>query len=131
MCVIRWCHGPAPQSEASSSGELGLSQDQVDFFNANGYLVVPDFWTRDTCDALIRRANEIVADFEPETVSVFSTNEQVRAARARAQAHAATFVSPCRVQRSAPRRLLPYAACTDTHIRRPLPGQWRQGDVLL
>ena len=73
-----WLPPPLPNDGGTSTGDLGLTDDQVEFFNENGYLVVPDFWTRDTCANLITRANEIVHDFEPATVSIFSTNEQVR-----------------------------------------------------
>ncbi|MBX3232447.1 MAG: phytanoyl-CoA dioxygenase family protein [Labilithrix sp.] len=47
-------------------------------FERDGFLVVPGFVDAATCAALRGRAGELVAGFEPRTVSVFSTNEQTR-----------------------------------------------------
>ena len=53
-----------------------LTSGQVDFFRANGYLVIRDFVEVSTCEALVRRAAEMVSSFEPgSTFSVFSTTD--------------------------------------------------------
>jgi phytanoyl-CoA hydroxylase len=47
-------------------------------FSRQGFLVLPGFVPAASCDALKARAEELVAGFQPETVSVFSTKEQTR-----------------------------------------------------
>jgi phytanoyl-CoA hydroxylase len=47
-------------------------------FERQGFLVLPGFVTDAACDALKARAEQLVAGFEPETVSVFTTHEQTR-----------------------------------------------------
>lgn len=44
----------------------------------DGFLVVPGFVDPATCDEMIARARALVDAFEPETISIFSTNEQTR-----------------------------------------------------
>jgi phytanoyl-CoA hydroxylase len=55
-----------------------LSADQVAAFERDGFLVVPDAVDPAFCDELIARATTIVDDFDPATVSIFSTQEQTR-----------------------------------------------------
>jgi phytanoyl-CoA hydroxylase len=55
-----------------------LSANQVAAFERDGFLVVPDAIDPAACDELIARAGEIVDDFDPATVSIFSTQEQTR-----------------------------------------------------
>ena len=55
-----------------------LSAEQVAAFERDGFLVVPDAIDHSACDDLIARATQIVDDFDPSTVSVFSTHEQTR-----------------------------------------------------
>ena len=56
-----------------------LSLQHRERFNADGFLVLPDFVTADSCAELQQRANELVDGFDPrETVSIFSTHEQTR-----------------------------------------------------
>lgn len=55
-----------------------LSAEQVASFERDGFLVVPDAIEHSACDELISRATEIVDDFDPSTVSIFSTHEQTR-----------------------------------------------------
>src|SRR5690242_19879734 len=50
----------------------------IDRYRRDGFLVVPRFASADTCDTLLQRARALVDAFEPETVSIFSTNEQTR-----------------------------------------------------
>lgn len=57
---------------------MALSADQVAAFERDGFLVVPDAIDPAACDQLIARAGEIVDDFDPATVSIFSTQEQTR-----------------------------------------------------
>lgn len=47
-------------------------------FERQGFLVLPGFVPAAACEALKARAGELVADFRPETVSVFTTHEQTR-----------------------------------------------------
>ncbi len=48
-------------------------------FDRDGYLVIPDFYTAATCDALIDRAAELSRSFDYKgQASVFQTNEQAR-----------------------------------------------------
>ena len=47
-------------------------------FSRQGFLVLPGFVPAASCDALKARAEELVAGFQPETVSVFTTHEQTR-----------------------------------------------------
>jgi len=52
--------------------------DRARDFERQGFLVLPGFVTAQACDALKARAEALVADFQPETVSVFTTHEQTR-----------------------------------------------------
>ncbi len=48
-------------------------------FHRDGFAVIKDFVPRDTCEEMMRRARELVADFDPaEAISVFTTKDQVR-----------------------------------------------------
>jgi len=51
-----------------------------DRLDRDGYLVVEDFFSQEEATALVDRATELVAAFEPDesTRSIFSTNEQTR-----------------------------------------------------
>ncbi len=56
-----------------------LTAEQLDQYETDGFLVVPDFVTLDACGRLRARANEIVDAWEPsEERSVFTTNQQER-----------------------------------------------------
>jgi len=55
-----------------------LTPEQLENYERDGFLVLEDFVAPEECDALRARAEELVAAFEPETVSVFSTREQTR-----------------------------------------------------
>lgn len=57
---------------------MNLSADQVAAFERDGFLVIPDAIPHDACDELVQRAEQIVDEFDPTTVSIFSTNEQTR-----------------------------------------------------
>ncbi|WP_047862199.1 phytanoyl-CoA dioxygenase family protein [Archangium gephyra] len=47
-------------------------------FERQGFLVLPGFAPAAACDALKARAEQLVAGFQPETVSIFTTNDQTR-----------------------------------------------------
>jgi phytanoyl-CoA hydroxylase len=47
-------------------------------FERQGFLVLPGFVPAASCDALKARAEELVADFQPESISIFTTREQTR-----------------------------------------------------
>jgi phytanoyl-CoA hydroxylase len=51
---------------------------RADDFERQGYLVLPDFVPAAACEALKARAEQLVAGFAPETISVFTTHEQTR-----------------------------------------------------
>jgi phytanoyl-CoA hydroxylase len=55
-----------------------LTPEQLEAYGRDGFLVVEDFVAPEECDRLRARAEELVAVFEPETISVFSTREQTR-----------------------------------------------------
>lgn len=44
----------------------------------DGFVVLPGFLPPEACDRMVARARALVDAFEPETVSIFSTNEQTR-----------------------------------------------------
>ncbi len=55
-----------------------LTDPQRQAFADDGVLVVPGVYTDDECDALRRRAGELIEGFEPADVSVFSTTERIQ-----------------------------------------------------
>ena len=56
-----------------------LTPEQIQKYEEDGYLVLPDFVEPAECDRLRRRAEELVRQFDPEgIVSIFSTREQTR-----------------------------------------------------
>jgi phytanoyl-CoA hydroxylase len=56
-----------------------LTTEQIERFDRDGFLVVPDFVDARACAELRERAVEIVRDFQPTTErTVFSTDEQER-----------------------------------------------------
>ena len=58
---------------------MHLGQVEIELFEQHGYLVLEDFVSKDACEALSHRANEIVEAYNPsESVSIFTTNEQAR-----------------------------------------------------
>ena len=59
--------------------QMKLTARQLNDFGRDGFLVVEDFAGGATCDALRRRAGELVAAFDPRGLfSVFTTREQAR-----------------------------------------------------
>jgi phytanoyl-CoA hydroxylase len=57
---------------------MGLNDAQIEGFERDGFLVVPEAIDPERCQALAQRAGEIVDAFDPAVVSVFSTHEQTR-----------------------------------------------------
>lgn len=56
-----------------------LNREQLDAYDRDGYLIIESFASRDECEALMTRAGELVAEFDPAgTTSIFSTREQTR-----------------------------------------------------
>jgi len=66
-----------PSYEAPHGGSL--TDGMVDGFHKAGVLILRDFVSVDSCRELQRRANELVASFDPADVrSVFSTTKQTQ-----------------------------------------------------
>ena len=58
---------------------MRLNQEQLQEYEENGYLVLRNFISADSCDMLRKRAAELVEEFEPAGLkSIFTTNEQTR-----------------------------------------------------
>jgi phytanoyl-CoA hydroxylase len=58
-----------------------LTDEQIEAYDRQGFVVVPDFVSPAQCNRLRRRANEIVERFEPSSLrTVFTTHEQHRTA---------------------------------------------------
>lgn len=57
-----------------------LTSSQLAAYERDGFLVVENFVTVDECNALKQRAEELVAEFDPQgVISIFTTKEQTRA----------------------------------------------------
>jgi phytanoyl-CoA hydroxylase len=58
---------------------MKLTEQQIADYERDGFLILEDFVSRETCDELKSRAETLVSEFEPEeVVSIFSTREQTR-----------------------------------------------------
>jgi len=58
-----------------------ITPRQLEQYSENGFLVLEGFVSDDNCSALINRADELVASFDPAGLtSIFSTHEQSRVA---------------------------------------------------
>ncbi len=58
---------------------MPLTQDQVSQYERDGFVILRDFVAGEACDGLRARAENLVAEFNPERVaSIFSTREQNR-----------------------------------------------------
>ena len=56
-----------------------IGKSDLDVYNRNGFLVLEDFVDVSECDDLRKRAEELVQEFEPDSlISLFSTREQSR-----------------------------------------------------
>ena len=57
----------------------GLVSEQLASYERDGFLVIENFASRDECERLMRRAEELVRNFDPRgCASIFSTREQTR-----------------------------------------------------
>src|SRR5262252_2120161 len=56
----------------------GLTANDRAAFERDGFLLVPGFVPRDTCERLTARARALVEAFDPTTVSIFSTRDQAK-----------------------------------------------------
>lgn len=56
----------------------GITDEQLDFYHKNGYLVIENWWSRQTVDILLKSIDELVQTFDVNEVSFFSTDEQTR-----------------------------------------------------
>jgi phytanoyl-CoA hydroxylase len=58
---------------------MRLNSDQLQKYQDDGFVVLPDFAPADACDQLRVRAEKLVQQFDPaEVISIFSTREQNR-----------------------------------------------------
>jgi phytanoyl-CoA hydroxylase len=57
---------------------MKLSVQQISAYDRDGFLVLENFVTAESCDRLRARAAELVREFDPSVVSIFSTHEQTR-----------------------------------------------------
>ena len=58
---------------------FGLSAQQLASYERDGFLVIENLASRDECERLKLRADELVREFDPQgVVSIFSTREQTR-----------------------------------------------------
>lgn len=55
-----------------------LTDTQLAAYRRDGFLVIEGFAAAAACDRLIDRSYALIDDFDPSTVSVFTTDEQVR-----------------------------------------------------
>src|SRR3546814_9671015 len=68
----------APAARFAAPGDGGLTAAMQAAYARDGFLVVEDMVAPADCDALMTRAEELVADFDPASVtSIFSTRGQV------------------------------------------------------
>jgi len=64
-----------PEGWTRASKDGSLSQSDVEAYESKGFLAIVDFASDDECARMRSRAEAIVAEFEPETISIFSTGE--------------------------------------------------------
>ncbi|HEX5704685.1 MAG TPA: phytanoyl-CoA dioxygenase family protein [Pyrinomonadaceae bacterium] len=58
---------------------MSISSQQLEDYERDGFLALPNFVKLSVCDRLRHRAEELVREFDPqEVVSIFSTREQTR-----------------------------------------------------
>ena len=57
---------------------MNLTTDQISVYDRDGFLKLENFVTAESCDRLRARAAELVREFDPSVVSIFSTHEQTR-----------------------------------------------------
>jgi len=72
---MRFSRFPASWRRFSS---FSLTSKQVADYERDGFLAVRNFFSKESAQSLKKAANQIVADFDPKVVSVFTTDDQVR-----------------------------------------------------
>jgi phytanoyl-CoA hydroxylase len=55
---------------------MSLDQSERQRWEDDGFLVLPSFVEPARCDELMARATELLAEFDPSTISIFSTKDQ-------------------------------------------------------
>lgn len=66
-------------STAINSSQAHLSEEQIQLFQEQGYLVLEGLISLEACQILRQRANDLVNDFDPDgLVSIFSTKNQTQ-----------------------------------------------------
>ena len=62
----------------ATDGSAGLSKEQLDFWNTNGYLLIPDALTPETTRSLLDEANSMLEGFslDDHPFTKFSTGEK-------------------------------------------------------
>ena len=56
--------------------EMDLSQEQIEKYNDDGYLVIPSFLTSDELDNLRRNSQKILKEFDTSDIKIFTTDKQ-------------------------------------------------------
>src|SRR3546814_17240270 len=78
MCTPNPVGLSAPAARFAAPGDGRLTAAMQAAYARDGFLVVEDMVAPADCDALMTRAEELVADFDPASVtSIFSTRGQV------------------------------------------------------
>jgi len=57
---------------------MALTAEQLARYDRDGYILIPDFFSKSSCDELRASANELVSNFQADEVVVFTTNEQAK-----------------------------------------------------
>lgn len=55
-----------------------ISKDVIESFHRDGYSVIPSALSKDTIAAIRADMDTLLRDFDPKTISIFSTKEQTR-----------------------------------------------------
>lgn len=72
-------HSAASHARAHTPATQALTEAQVAQFHRDGFLVLPDWWDRETVERLVAATDALVDAFEPPAeLSVFTTVEQER-----------------------------------------------------
>lgn len=53
-----------------------ISEEQINFYQKNGYLIIENFAKDEDIDLLKKRTQEIIDDFDMEQIKIFTTDEQ-------------------------------------------------------
>ena len=61
----------------TSNNSFTLTEEQVKFYNTNGFVAVPNAISSKNADALASRAKELAKQYDFKTISVFSTESVI------------------------------------------------------